>query len=170
MKEVREGDHVGHRTWERGREGLGGLCLEDRAVWWQISAQRMVISDGLFIQGLQTRPRTSLSLLGLKGPPTTQPNSSHSTLAPISSCLFPSTTQPGPAQSRQRIPTSRKAEKQADQCHSRNASIWSPPFGQSVSFNCCREMWCGGKWEVTNSIYDLIFQIHSVDISCLTNI
>lgn len=42
-------------------------------------------------------PRTSLSLLGLKGPPdTTQANSSHSTLA--SSCLFPSTTGPDPAQ------------------------------------------------------------------------
>lgn len=42
-------------------------------------------------------PRTSLSLLGLKGPPdTTQANSSHSTLA--SSCLFPSTTEPDPAQ------------------------------------------------------------------------
>lgn len=42
-------------------------------------------------------PRTSLSLLGLKGAPdTTQANSSHSTLA--SSCLFPSTTEPNPAQ------------------------------------------------------------------------
>lgn len=77
-------------------KALGGLCTHYKALWWQISAQRMVISDSLFIQGLQTRPRTSLSLLGLKGAPTAQPNSSHSTWAPISSCLFPSTTQTRP--------------------------------------------------------------------------
>ena len=68
--------------------GWGEVCV--RPLRWQISGQSMVISYGLFIQGLQTRTRTSLSLLGLKGPPTTQPNSSHSALAPISSWLFPS--------------------------------------------------------------------------------
>lgn len=112
-------EHMGHR-----RGVLGGVCLEDRAVWWEISAQRMVIPDGLFIQGLQTRPRTSLCLLGLKGPPTTQPNSSHSTLAPISSCLFPSTTQTNASLGKVYLPPPEtQRENGAGRCQARSASI-----------------------------------------------
>lgn len=136
--------NAGRGEGEEGKGVLHSLYLEAGAVWWQISAQRMVISDGLFIQGFQTRPRTSLSLLGLKGAPTTQPNSSHSTLAPISSCLFPSTTQPDPTQSRQTQLRSSKKEIQAGQWHSGEVSACSPPCGQrnngvSVNFSC--EWW-----------------------------
>lgn len=67
-------EEIGEREnmWDRrcgGEGGIGGLCLESGDVWWYITAQCMVISHGLFIQGLRTRPQTSLSLLGLEGAP-----------------------------------------------------------------------------------------------------
>lgn len=84
----------------------------------------MVIADGLFIQGLQTRPWTSLCLLGLKGPPTTQSNSSHSTLAPISSCLFPSTTQTNASLGKVYLPPPEtQRENGAGRCPCRSASV-----------------------------------------------
>lgn len=96
-------------------------------------------------------PRTSLSLLGLKGPPdTTQANSSHSTLA--SSCLFPSTTEPDPAQCWQthiprrgtggRLRLPRLKEEHVLTKHA------SP---------CPRQMWCveGKKWAARFHLCDV---------------
>lgn len=76
---------------ERGEEDDPGRC-DGRYVRSAWSSPMVYLS-----KASRPGPQTSLSLLGLKGPPdTTQANSSHSTLA--SSCLFPSTTEADPAQ------------------------------------------------------------------------
>lgn len=148
-------EHMGRR-----RAVLGGVCLEDRAVWWEISAQRMVIPDGLFIQGLQTRPRTSLCLLGLKGPPTTQPNSSHSTLAPISSCLFPSTTQTNASLGKVYLPPPEtQRENGALPVPVKKSKHSWPWFG--TERGCFRETWCGAECVVTTSICDPVSWLRS---------
>ena len=157
----------GTQDVERGKEGgegSGNLCLKARAVWWQISAQRMVISDGLFIQGLQTRPRTSLSLLGLRGPPTTQPNSSHSTLAPISSCPIPSDAQPNPTQSRQNHARRRLRPEQP----APNPKPWKHERMVCLQLNrwtskcrCITERLQGavGRWSGSQQSWDPIYQV-----------